>query len=438
MLTFLKNNTPDTLKREYHRVQGWRAARKSGFPARDMVIVGITGTKGKTSTANFVWSVLHAGGYKTGLISSANFRVGTREEPNPYHMTMPNPFFIQMKLREMRDSGMEIAVMEMTSEGMKQFRHIGIPVDIAIFTNLTPEHLTSHKGSFEEYKKAKGALFAALGHTHKTLRGKTVPHMILANADSEHAPYYLGFPADIKQTFGVTHGDLVAQDIDNTKEGIRFTAGGETYRLAIPGGFNVHNALPAIMVGKALGVAQPDICAGLETLAVIPGRMEAIEEGQDFGVYVDYAHEPASLGAVLTAAEHLRAKGSKTILLFGGQGGGRDWRKREPMAQLAATRADYVIVSNEDPYEDDPQKIVDELAQGVASFGKTLGRDLFPLFDRRAGIRKALQLARKGDIVLITGKGAEQTMMVKGGAIPWNEREIVREAVKAYVRTNNH
>ena len=437
MLKLIKKSTPEFLKREYHRAQGWRAAQKYGFAARDMIIVGITGTKGKTSTANFVWSVLHAGGYKTGLISSANFRVGTAEEPNAYHMTMPNPFFIQKKLREMRTAGMEIVVLEMTSEGMKQFRHIGIPVDIAIFTNLTPEHLTSHKGSFENYKKAKSALFAAIQHPKKTLRDRLVARTIFANADSEHAPYYLGFPADVKKTFGFTAGDLVAENIDSSKTGVSFTAGGESYHLAIPGSFNVYNALPAILTAQALGVSNTDIRTGLDTLAVIPGRMEEIEEGQDFSVFVDYAHEPASLGAVLASAKHLRGESGKTILLFGGQGGGRDWRKREPMARLAASEANYVVISNEDPYDDDPQKIVDELSDKVASFGKTRDLDLFPIFDRREGIKKALSLAQKGDIVLITGKGAEQTMMVKGGAIPWNERAIVREIVKTYVLHTN-
>ena len=436
MLKLIKKNTPEFLKREYHRALGWRAAQKYGFAAREMIIVGITGTKGKTSTANFVWSVLHAGGYKTGLISSANFRVGTVEEPNAYHMTMPNPFFIQKKLREMRTAGMEIVVLEMTSEGMKQFRHIGIPVDIAIFTNLTPEHLTSHKGNFENYKKAKSALFAALQHPKKSVRGMLVPRTIIANADSEHAPYYLGFPADVKKTFGLNQGDIVAKNIDSTKAGVRFEAAGKSYDLAIPGDFNVYNALPAIMTAETLGVSEENIRAGLESLAVIPGRMEEIEEGQDFSVFVDYAHEPASLGAVLASAEHLRGESGKTILLFGGQGGGRDWRKREPMARLAATKASYVVISNEDPYDDDPQKIVDDLAAHVASFGKTVGTDLFPIFDRTEGIRKALSLAQKGDIVLITGKGAEQTMMVKGGAIPWNERAIVRDLVKTYVHNN--
>lgn len=436
MLEIIKKKIPDSLKKPYHKAQGYRAARMHGFAGRDLIVVGITGTKGKTSTANFVWSVLHQGGYKTGLISSANFRVGTIEEPNPYHMTMPNPFFIQKKLREMRDAGMEIVVMEMTSEGMKQFRHFGIPVDVAIFTNLTPEHLTSHKGSFELYKEAKGAMFAALKHAPKMLRGKPVETTIIANADSEHSKYYLQFPANKKITYGIETGDIRAIDIITEKNGTGFKVSEDLFHLSIPGAFNIYNALAALAAGTVFGVSKENIAKGLDTLAVIPGRMEEIEEGQDFRVFVDYAHEPASLGAVLSSAKQLRPEGSRTILLFGGQGGGRDWRKREPMAKLAAEEADYVVISNEDPYEDDPQMIVDELAEKVASFGKKRDHDLFPIFDRKEGIRKALRLARKGDIVLITGKGAEQTMIVKGGAIPWNERAIVRDILKTYVHTN--
>lgn len=436
MRELIKKITPELIKREYHRVRGYRAASRYGYAAQDMIIVGITGTKGKTSTANFVWSVPHEGGYKTGLISGANFRIGTAEEPNLYHMTMPDPFLIQKKLREMRDAGVEIAVVEMTSEGMKQFRHVGIPVDIALFTNLTPEHLTSHKGSFELYKKAKGALFKALQHPQRKLRDRLVPRAIIANADSEHSAYYLQFPADIKKTYGIEHGDLRATDVSVKENGTEFFVDDVAYTLSIPGIFNVYNALAAMSVGRVLGISPQAIKHGIETLAVIPGRMEEIREGQDFRVFVDYAHEPASLGAVLASAKELRGQGGRTILLFGGQGGGRDWRKRAPMAALAATEADYVVVSNEDPYEDDPQAIVDELARCVSDHGKQTDVTVFPIFDRREGITKALSLAQKGDIVLITGKGAEQTMMVKGGAVAWNERAIVRELVKKYVHTH--
>ncbi len=429
MRSRIKEKTPEFAKRAYHKVRGSLAAAKYGFPARKMIVVGITGTKGKTSTGNFIWSVLTAGGYKTGLISSANFRIGDMEESNPHHMTMPDPFLIQAKLREMLDAGIEAVCMEMTSEGMKQYRHTGIPVDIAIFTNLTPEHLSSHKGDFEVYKAAKTPLFKrSLSHPKKIIGGKTISRTIIANADSEHAEYYLQFPADQKITYGITSGDIRATAIIEEKTGTRFIVEGGKMHLSIPGIFNVYNALPAWIVGTLMGVSLDDIRRGLDTLAVIPGRMESIDEGQDFTVIVDYAHEPASMGALLRAAGSLKDKDGKIILLTGVIGGGRE--SRVPLARLGAEKADILIITNEDPYDEDPKALIEELADAAVEAGKRIGHDLFPVIDRREAIRKALSLASAGDIVLISGKGAEETMITSSGPVPWNERAIVRELVR--------
>jgi UDP-N-acetylmuramoyl-L-alanyl-D-glutamate--2,6-diaminopimelate ligase len=432
MISKLKKMTPEFAKSAYHKVRGFVAAAKYGFPAQKMIVIGITGTKGKTSTGNYIWSVLHAGGYKAGLISSANFRIDTEEMPNPYHMTMPDPFLIQAKMREMLDVGVTVVTMEMTSEGMKQYRHTGIPVDIAVFTNLTPEHLSSHSGDFQVYKRAKAPLFRdSLNHANKIINGKKIPRAIIANDDSEHAEFYLQFPADQKITYGIERGDIRATAIIEEKNGTRFVVSGKKMHLAIPGIFNVYNALPACIVGTVLGVSSDDIEKGLSALEVIPGRMELINEGQDFTVVVDYAHEPASLGALLKAAESLRDEGGKTILLTGVIGGGRESRK--PLAKLGAERADFLIIANEDPYDEDPEALIRELLGEAEHAGKLLNENLFGILDRRDAIRKALNLARAGDIVLISGKGAEQTMITKDGAVPWNERAIVRELVQEYI-----
>ena len=426
----IKQKVPDVFKISYHFVRSWIATIVYGFPAKDMIVVGITGTKGKTSTANFVWSVLHAGEYKAGLISTAIFRFGSDEELNPYHMTMPDAFIIQKTLRKMKDKGMEIVVIEMTSEGMKQYRHVGIPIDIAIFTNLSPEHLPSHKNNFEVYKKAKSRLFKSIGKTQKKLRGVIVPRTIIANKDNEHADYYLQFTADKKINYGVEKGDVRATEILSDKTGVSFTTFGEKFRISIPGAFNVYNALPALITGTTLRIPIAQIKKGLISLAVIPGRMEEINEGQDFTLFVDYAHEPVSINAVLTASEEIKKENSKIIIVFGAEGGGRDTRKRMPMAQLCAQKADYVIVTDVDSYDDDPQKIIDDVSKVVELSGKIHGKNLFAILSRKEAIQKALSLAQNGDIVLITGKGAEQTMITNHGAIPWNEREIVRNLLK--------
>ncbi len=417
--------------RAYHRVRSFAAAVLYGFPARRMIVVGITGTKGKTSTGNYIWSVLTAGGYAAGLLSSANFRIGRTEEPNTRKMTMPDSFFIQKRLRMMRKKNIEIAVIEMTSEGMKYFRHTGIPVDIAVFTNLTPEHLRSHKNDFEVYKKAKSPLFRdALDHAARALRGTEIPTTILANADSEHAAYYLSFPATRKATFGVDHGDMRASGIVSENESTAFAVDGTGYRLSIPGSFNVYNALPAIAIGRMLAIPEARIQEGLSSLSVIPGRMERIDEGQDATVLVDYAHEPAGMAAVLDAAARMKAPAGRIILLTGVIGGGRD--SRVPLVRVAAERADILVLTNEDPYKEDPSRLLEELARAAETEGKVRGSTLFAILDRREAINKALSLGQKGDIVIISGKGAEETMMTATGPIPWNERAIVRELARQH------
>lgn len=432
MKTLIRKLTPEPILLAYHKVLGWLAAAKYGFPAREMIVIGITGTKGKTSTANYMWSVMHAAGYKAGLISSANFRMDTIEEPNPHHMTMPSPFLIQKKMREMVARGITVMAMEMTSEGMKQYRHTGIPVDIAVFTNLTPEHLASHRHNFKVYKRAKAPLFRdSLQHKNKTIHGIQIPRVLIANTDSPHAEYYLQFPADKKITYGIQSGDILATHILSDRAGTSFTVGELNVRLSIPGVFNIYNALPALAAGRALGISDDVIVRGLASLSIIPGRMELIEEGQDFTVIVDYAHEPASLGALLSAADAMREDGKKIILLTGVIGGGRE--PRIPLAKLGAERADYLIITNEDPYEKDPTLLIEELTVAAESNGKVRGTDLFPILDRTEAIRKALSLAEEGAIVLIAGKGAEQTMMTKNGAVPWNERAIVRTILKEHI-----
>ncbi len=431
MNTF-KKLIPEPCMNAYHNVRAHIAAAVYGFPARELIVIGITGTKGKTSAANYMWSVMHAAGYKAGLISSANFRFGDVEEPNPYHMTMPDPFLIQKKMREMVRRGITVMAMEMTSEGMKQHRHECIPVDIAVFTNLTPEHLRSHRNDFEVYKRAKAPLFRdSLQHENKVIDGKRIPRVIIANADSVHADYYLQFPAEEKYTFGIESGDTRAERILSERSGTSFCVGETKIRLSIPGVFNIYNALPALIAGRALGIPDSTIKLGLESLACIPGRMELVEEGQNFTVIVDYAHEPASLGALLKAADSMRDPGAKIILLTGIIGGGRE--SRVPLAKLGAEKADFLIITNEDPYEKDPVMLIEELAMAAEGAGKVRERDLFPILDRAEAIRKALSLAEEGAIVLIAGKGAEQTMMTKDGAVPWNERKIVRELLKDHL-----
>jgi UDP-N-acetylmuramoyl-L-alanyl-D-glutamate--2,6-diaminopimelate ligase len=416
----IRRFTPESVLISYHKALAKLAAALNRYPSKKLFVVGITGTKGKTSTANFVWSVLNAGGFKTGQIGTANIRMGDRDFLNEYHMTMPSPFVIQKLLKQMVEAGCTHVVMEATSEGMKLYRHIGIDFDAAIFTNLTPEHLPSHGGSFDKYRMEKTKLFTSL---------KGSETISIVNADSEWGSFYGSFPADKKYTYGINSGEFRANEIQDTTSGVYFTVNNEKYHLSVLGKFNLYNALPAIVLGHALNITYEKIAKGISDLKNIPGRMEQINEGQNFTVIVDYAHEKISMNAVLDTARTM-AGSNKVIVLLGAEGGGRDKSKRQHMGEAAAKKADYVICSDVDPYEDDPYPIANDIAVTAEQFGKKRDENLFVILDRREGIRKALSLARDNDIVVITGKGAEQTMIKYGKTIPWDDRLVVREELK--------
>ena len=406
------------------------------FPSHRMVVIGVTGTKGKTSTANFIWAALSASSSQVGLISTANMRIGEKETLNKYHMTMPGRFTIPKLMRQMRSAGCRFCVVEVTSEGIKQWRHAGINFDVVVFTNLTPEHLQSHEGSFEKYRETKGKLFEGLMQSkRKSVFGREVQKIIIVNNDSPEKKYFLNFPADKKITFGLFPGAVfTASSIDETMKGVSFECAGAKYELAIPGRFNVANALPALIIAKIFNVSSEAIQRGFDYLDTIPGRMERINAGQNFAVFVDYAHEKESMTGLLESAAKMRTKSiQRIILLLGAEGGGRDKAKRGAMGEVAGKMADYIVVSNVDPYDDNPADIADDITRSVLEFGigKFLDKDVFVVLDRQEGIRKALSLAKPGDIVLITGKGAEQSMILAGGkTIPWDDRDVVRDELE--------
>ena len=414
----------------YHLTLAALAAFYYGWPSKKMIIIGITGTKGKTSAANFIWSVLNAGGRKIGLIGTANIRIGEMETLNKYHMTMPGRFILQKLLKQMASAGCEFAVVETTSEGIKQWRHFGIFYDIAVFTNLTPEHLEAHGNSFERYREAKGRMFKALKNgERKIIGGKEIKKIIIVNYDDPHKEYFLNFPADKKINFGTREGaDFQADKIRNTGEGLEFFIGSTLYEINILGKFNVYNALPAIVIGSIFGISYEKIREGLKNLKNIPGRMEKIDEGQEFLIFVDYAHEKEGMSAVLETAREITAESiGKVIVLLGAEGGGRDKSKRPVLGEIAGKYADFVVISNVDPYEDDPKEICEDIAVAAEKFGKTRGKDLFVTLDRRNGIKRAISLANKNDVVLITGKGSEQSIVIGGKRYPWDDRTVTRE-----------
>lgn len=462
--TSIKQVLPEQTFLTYHYCLAWLAALVYAFPSRKMHVIAVTGTKGKTSAINFLWSTLTAGGHKTGIISTANIRIGDTETLNYYHMTMPGRFAIQKTMAKMLAAGCTHCIIETTSEGIKHSRHIGIAYDCAIFTNLTPEHLPSHGGSFERYKSTKAELFRRLSTLpSKSLDNKTIGKIIIANLDDPNAQDFLAFPADRKITYGIksANADFHATNIHESTDGVIFDCTERNslqnapvaqhtahYTLSILGAFNIYNALPAIAFAKYIGLTDETIARGLTNLTLIPGRMEQIDAGQPFTVIVDYAHEKISMNyAMQTARAILDAKNNrltgqdtkpnssgKIIVSLGAEGGGRDKTKRKDMGEIVARMADYVIVSNVDPYEDDPAEIIEDIARAIeatqlsqSSTKKVRDVNLFTIADRREGIRKALSLAQPGDIVIIACKGAEQSMIIGGKTIPWDDRKVVRE-----------
>ncbi|MBI4133099.1 UDP-N-acetylmuramyl-tripeptide synthetase [Candidatus Uhrbacteria bacterium] len=430
MKKLIKKVAPRGLLHLYHLALAYAGAIRYGFPTRRLVVIGVTGTRGKTTTANLIWSILTAAGYTVGLTGTANIRVGSTEELNPYHMTMPGRFAMHALLARMVRAGCEIAVVETPSEGIEQYRHRGITYDAAVLTSLYPEYLETHGWNYDRLKSQIEELFASLaGHPHKKLRGAPVPKTMVIPAGLEDKARFLTHPADKKILYGTGDGTHIqATNITSTAEGVRFVVDGKTYGLKLVGSFNVENALAAIALARALGIPDAETARGLARLETVPGRMEAIGTGRPFTVFVDYAHDGPSIEAACRAAREIAAaRGGRVVLVLGGEGGGRDKKKRPIMGECAARLADIVVVSNVDPYDDDPVEIIEDIARASERAGKVRGKNLFTIEDRRSGIRMALELAAEGDVVLITGKGAEQALIVGPTTLAWDDRTVTRE-----------
>ncbi|TAK05610.1 UDP-N-acetylmuramyl-tripeptide synthetase [Patescibacteria group bacterium] len=425
----------------YHRFLAEAAAFLYGYPSRRMVVVGVTGTKGKTTTSVLIARILEKAGHKVGLATTALIKVGEHEELNRYKMTMLGRFKLQKLLKDMVDAGCTHAVIETSSEGILQHRHRGIAYDLALITNLTPEHLQAH-GSFEAYRDAKRELFRAVStRPPKAVGGKVVPRTFVVNGCFSDAAHFMDMPADRLVTFHVEDGcercvippaflrtgytRLMATQIALGPDGVSFRIGDAAVRLQMPGSASVWNALAAFGAAAALGVSLKTAVDALAAVTGVPGRFERVASGQPFTAFVDYAHEPESFRQLFEA---VGKPAGRIIHVFGATGGGRDAARRPVMGEISSSRADIVIVTTDDPYDDDPQELSRQVIVGVK--GKTAGETLYDIVDRRAAIAKAVELARPDDLVLVTGKGAEQVMAVSGGRkIPWDDRTILREEI---------
>ena len=388
----------------YHFVLAYIGALMYRFPSRELLVVAVTGTKGKTSVSEMVNAILEEAGYKTALVNSIRFKIGEHSERNLTRMSMPGRFFIQRLMRQAVSAGCIATVLEMTSEGARQNRHRAITLNALIFTNLAPEHIESH-GSYEKYADAKFKIGQALARSNKR------PRIIVANADDVQSARYLALPVEKSIGFSLHHHQHTASE-----KGGQFTFNEKLISIRFPGEFSLMNALAAASLAHELGIETATIKHALEKMQKIPGRAERIEAGQDFVVVVDYAHTPESLRALYEAYGHARK-----IAVLGNTGGGRDTWKRPVMGGIADEYCDEVILTNEDPYDEDPRAILDAMARGCKS-------EPTIIMDRREAIRRAISKASAGDAVLITGKGTDPSICVENGKkIPWSDADVARE-----------
>jgi UDP-N-acetylmuramoyl-L-alanyl-D-glutamate--2,6-diaminopimelate ligase len=447
------------LQPAYHYLLSLIAAMVYRWPSEELIVIGITGTTGKTTTTYLLAKMLQSAGHKVGFTSTAMFSDGQQEWLNNKKMTMVGRFFTQKILRQMVNNGCEYAIVETTSEGVKQFRHRFINYDILVFTGLYPEHIDSH-GSFAKYQETKGELFKHLQKCKtkyvndknkvqklttemKKLNWQRMKKKIVINGDDEYAEYFFNFWAEEKIVFTQREKNnwpnakiIIWQREGTPDSAVSLVFNKTAVKLQLLGDFNVVNAMAAASVGEAVGLSNEQIKQGLESVSGVPGRLEKIDVGQNFTVIVDYAFEPNAVIKLYATVADLQH--NKIIHVLGSAGGGRDIARRPLLGKIAGQNADYIIITNEDPYDDDPVIIIDQVSLGAEKEGKKTGVDLFKIVDRREGIRKALSLAEEDDVVLITGKGCEQAICVADGKKDsWDDRKVARELLKSMKKKNN-
>ena len=403
---------------------GLLAAAVNNDPSASMRLVGVTGTDGKTTTTHLTAHVLSACGFNCGYLSSVGFEAGSGFQPNASHMTTLESTIVQSLLADANKTGLGSMVVEASSEGLAQHRLAGCHFDVAVFTNLTRDHLDFH-GTMERYLEAKGRLFEMLDESP----GKQFPRAAVLNAGDPASDYLRSRSSAPVLTYGLAGGvDFRARDVRSVDLGLRFSveAQGETIKASLPmiGNFNALNSLAAVAVAASQGASLSKAVAALASFPGIPGRMERIDCGQPYRVFVDIASTPAALENVLRA---LRPATKGRLWVVFGAAGGRDPARRAGMGAVAGRLADRAVLTSEDPRDEDPGAIIESIAGGLREAGRRDGRDYVSITDRREAIAYAFEHAGTDDTVLLAGKATETTMIERGRALPWDERALARE-----------
>jgi len=418
---FFKKIAPCFLLSWYYMTLAFLGALIYGFPSKKLKVIGITGTKGKSTTIELTRLILESAGFKVASASSIKFRIDKKEEVNKLKMTMPGRFKLQKFLKKAVKAECEYAILEVTSEGILQHREKFIDFDVVVFTNLAPEHIERH-GSFEKYREAKEKLFEQCKKTH------------ILNLDDENSKYFLKFQSKQKLCYEIDsnldHENWKSVKVDNLElfeNKVNFKIKNTEFSIGLAGRFNIYNSLAAITIAISQDV-DLEICKkGLERVEGIPGRMETVIRNP-FKVIVDYAHTPDSLEKVYQTILKHKFLDTKLICVLGSCGGGRDRWKRSKMGEIASKYCDEIILTNEDPYDEDPGQILSEIKSGIPD---TKDDIVNIILDRKGAIKKALEMAKSKDTIIITGKGSEVWMcLANNKKIPWSDREIVEQEFK--------
>ena len=409
------------LRPPYHFFFAWLGAVWYRNPSRELVLIAVTGTKGKSTTVELIATLLAAHGIRVASLSTIQFRIDTETKRNLYKMTTPGRFFVQHFLRQAVDAGCTHAVIEMTSEGARQFRHRFLEFDALVFTNLSPEHIESH-GSFENYKQAKLSIVRQLEASMKR------PRYLVVNTDDEHGNDFLN-AVGIEEPLPYGLSSLKLHTLHRDGVGLVFQNGAEeiTVRVPLVGLFNVYNALAAITLARTFDIPFTTIERAFRSMPQVKGRVEQFESpataGKHVTAVVDYAHTPDSLEKLYQAFKDV-----PKVCVLGNTGGGRDTWKRPEMASIAERYCDYIILTNEDPYDENPRKIVEEMAKGIEDKAT-----YEIIMDRRLAIREAIENAAQDGYVIVSGKGTDPYIMGPyNSRQPWSDADVVREELERF------
>lgn len=444
-MNILRKIIPKFFVNIYHFLLVFISAVFYNFPSKSLFVIGVTGTSGKTTVVYLINHILEQAGYKVAMLTSQEIKIGSEKEPNLLKMTMPGRFYLQKFLSRAKKEKCDFVILEVTSEGILQSRHRFINFDVGVLTNLSPEHIERH-GGFKNYKETKLSFFKYISKLkRKKIKGQIIKKSIILNLDCSDCLDFFIPDFDQKIGFGLNFNESVFKKNYDflVKPGnykifpyafqLEFvSADWRHIRISPPliGIFNIYNVLAAISIALVLKIPIFKIKNSLENFQGVPGRFEFIRLNHRIKAIVDYAHTPKSLENVYqTIKSYFLTSDSKLICVFGAAGGGRDKWKRPALGEIADKYCGEIILTNEDPYDENPKEIIQQISQGIKR------KKYFKILNRRMAIKKSLELAKENDVVIITGKGAEPYIMKAGGKkIPWDDRKIVREEYRKIIQ----